>query len=164
LPALRARALKLCLNRNEAKDLVQDTIERALRFQDSFQPGSNLGAWTQRVMFSVFVTRCRKHQREKRALEAFRQDPNAWTRSHHVLTSESLSPRVTLALGELSSNFRAVVHLIDLHELSYKEAAEVLEIPVGTVMSRLFRARRQLAQRLGAAPQSGNAVTTAEAA
>ncbi len=149
LPALRARALKLCLNRSEAQDLVQDTVERSLRFQSTFRPGSNLKAWTQQVLFSVFVTRCRKRQREQRALEGFSVDPNSWTLPKSEFVRQGLSPRVASALDGLPDKFRSVVHLVDLHELSYREAAEALDVPVGTVMSRLFRGRRQLALVLG---------------
>jgi len=149
LPTLRVRALKLCLNETEAQDLVQDTIVRALCFQSTFREGTNLKAWTQQVLFSVFVTRCRKLRRERRALETFGADPNAWLAANTTLVPQRLPPRMARALASLPANFRAVLSLVDLHEMSYREAAVVLEVPVGTVMSRLFRARRQLALALG---------------
>jgi RNA polymerase sigma-70 factor (ECF subfamily) len=148
LPALRARALKLCLSSTEAQDLVQDTVERALRFEASYQPGTNLRAWMQQILFSVFVTRCRRSRRERRALESLTTDPCAWTRSDPAPVMQSLSPRVEGALRELPPQFRDVVRLVDLDERSYKDAAAELGVPVGTVMSRLFRGRRLLAERL----------------
>jgi RNA polymerase sigma-70 factor (ECF subfamily) len=75
-------------------------------------------------------------------------DPNAWARFNASVVTRELPPRISRALGELPEKFRSVVHLVDLNELSYREAAEALEVPVGTVMSRLFRGRRQLAQTL----------------
>lgn len=154
LPALRARALKLCLNRCDAQDLVQDTVERALRFQSSFRPGTNLKAWSHQVLYSVFVTRCRKLRRERHALENFRVDPNAWAESRSHLVPGELPPRMNRAMNQLPDKFRSVLALVDLSDMSYREAALALEVPVGTVMSRLFRARRQLALELGSADAS----------
>jgi len=77
LPSLHARALKLCRNATEAQDLLQDTVERALRFESSYRPGTNLRAWMQQILFSVFVTRCRRRGRERRALDSLTQDPCA---------------------------------------------------------------------------------------
>lgn len=148
LPALRARALKLSMNPTEAQDLVADTVERALRFESSYQPGTNLRAWLQQVLFSVFVTRCRRLRRERRALESLTHDPCSWTHSESAPVMQHLSPRVEGALRELPRQFGEVVRLVDLDERSYKDAAAMLAVPVGTVMSRLFRGRRLLAERL----------------
>jgi len=148
LPMLRVRALKLCLNESEAHDLVQDAVVRALCFQSTFREGTNLKAWTQQVLFSVFVTRCRKVRRERRALETFGADPNAWIPANTTLVPQHLPPRMERALASLAPKFRAVLGLVDLCEMSYREAAVVLEVPVGTVMSRLFRARQRLARDL----------------
>ncbi|MBI3200299.1 MAG: RNA polymerase sigma factor [Myxococcales bacterium] len=153
MPALRARALKLSLNATDAQDLVQDTVERALKFETSYQPGTNLRAWLQQVLFSVFVTRCRRLRRERRALESLTHDPCAWTQSESSPVMQHLSPQVERALGELPRAFGEVVRLVDLDERSYKDAAAVLGVPVGTVMSRLFRGRRLLAERLREAPE-----------
>ena len=152
VPQLRARALKLCLSGPEAHDLVQDTVERALRFEHSFEPGTNLRAWLMQVLFSVFVTKCRRSRREKRALQTLVSDPCAWTRPDDSPAMQSLSPKVEGAIAELPPQFAAVVRLVDLDERSYKDAAEMLGIPVGTVMSRLFRGRRLLAERLQEQP------------
>jgi RNA polymerase sigma-70 factor (ECF subfamily) len=160
LPVLRARALKLCRDAADASDLVQDTVERALRFEGSYQPGTNLRAWLQQILFSVFVTRCRRLRRERRALESLTHDPCAWTHREAGPALQRLSPKVEGAIAELPHPFAAVVRLVDLDERSYKDAAEMLGIPVGTVMSRLFRGRRLLAARLGDGPRE----ITAEAA
>jgi RNA polymerase sigma-70 factor, ECF subfamily len=152
LPGLRARALKLCLNRAEAHDLVQDTVERALRFESSYQPGTNLRAWMHQVLFSVFVTRCRRARRERRPLQQLTTDPCAWTRQDPAPAMAALSRSVDAAIDSLPAQFGAAVRLVDLDEHSYKDAAERLGVPVGTVMSRLFRGRRLLAAALGQAP------------
>jgi RNA polymerase sigma-70 factor (ECF subfamily) len=150
---LSARALKLCLNKAEAHDLVQDTVERALRFEHSFERGTNARAWLMQVLFSVFVTRCRRSRRERRALQSLVSDPCAWTRPEQAPSMQRLSPKVESAISELPEQFAAVVRLVDIDERSYKDAADLLGVPVGTVMSRLFRGRRLLAARLGEAPE-----------
>jgi RNA polymerase sigma-70 factor, ECF subfamily len=150
LPGLRARALKLCFDPTEAEDLVQDTVERALRFERTYQAGTNLRAWVQQILFSVFVTRCRRRRRERRALDALLFDPCAWTHGDEPPAMSALSRRVEKAIGALPPQFAAVIRLVDIGEHSYRDAAERLGVPVGTVMSRLFRGRRLLADALGA--------------
>jgi RNA polymerase sigma-70 factor (ECF subfamily) len=152
-PDLFGRALRLGRSPAVAEDLVQDTLERAMRFQGQFLPGTNLRAWVSQILFSVFVTRCRRARRERNALAWLSTDPNAWTRPEAVGPMASLSPAVRRALDTLPEGFRAVVILVDLDEQPYKQAAAVLGIPVGTVMSRLFRARRMLAEALGETEQ-----------
>ncbi len=149
LPALRSRALKLCLNAADADDVLQETVERALRFESTYQRGTNLRAWAQQILFSVFVTRCRRSRRERRALESLSVDPCAWTRQDAPPVLAALTPRVVRALQSLPAPFASVITLVDLGDRSYKDAAAELGVPVGTVMSRLFRGRRLLALQLG---------------
>ncbi|MDX2055571.1 MAG: RNA polymerase sigma factor [Polyangiaceae bacterium] len=148
LPALRRRALHLTRRPQEAEDLVQDTVVRALRFQNSFSAGTNLRAWLCQILFSVFITQVRRRGRERRALCSFANDPNLAPTSFSAPVLEHLPIRVEGAMKELPSSFEHVVRLVDLDEFSYQEAAEVLEIPVGTVMSRLHRGRKLLAGKL----------------
>src|SRR5260221_9068189 len=75
LPALSARALRLARSRSDAEDLVQETVVRALRFEQTFQRGTNVRAWMQQILQSVFISRCRRRARERRALERFTFDP-----------------------------------------------------------------------------------------
>ena len=79
LPGLNARALALCKRKSEAQDLVQDTLLRALCFESGYERETNLRGWLQQILFSVFITRCRRSARERRALSALACDPCAWT-------------------------------------------------------------------------------------
>ena len=152
MPSLTARALSLCKRQSDAQDLVQETVLRALRFEAGYQRDTNLRGWLQQILFSVFITRCRKSTRERRALATLTTDPCAWTNSEVAMPGPALTRPVTLALDALPTQFAAVVRLVDLEERSYKDAANELAVPVGTVMSRLFRARRLLAQKLTEVP------------
>jgi RNA polymerase sigma-70 factor (ECF subfamily) len=152
LPGLNARALALCKRKSEANDLVQDTVLRALCFGAGYERDTNLRGWLQQILFSVFITRCRKSTRERRALSALASDPCAWTLPDAPSLRQSLTRPVTRALDALPSQFSAVVRLVDLEERSYKDAADALSVPVGTVMSRLFRGRRLLAEALAEPP------------
>jgi RNA polymerase sigma-70 factor (ECF subfamily) len=152
VPVLRARALKLCLNPVEAQDLVQDALERALRFEATYQPGTNLRAWAQQILFSVFASRCRRSRRERRALSTLTGDPCAWTTPDAAPAMSRLPPKLERLVDQLPPQFAAVITLVDLRECSYKEAAAELGVPIGTVMSRLFRARKLLANTLAVAP------------
>ena len=131
-----------------AEDLVQEASVRALAFAWSYEPGTNVRAWLHQVLESSFVSRCRRRVRERRALDAMTFDPCAWTRKEASPSMTSLSPRVKRALAALPENFREVVCLVDIADLSYRDAADQLGVPLGTVMSRLFRARQRLAMAL----------------
>ena len=149
VPDLETRALRLCRSQALAEDLVQDTLLRAMRFQEQFVRGTNLRAWANQILFSVFITKCRRARRERNAIAWLTSDPNAWTKPEPTTAMAGLTPTVRRALDALPRGFRDVVLLVDIEELPYKQAAEQLNVPVGTVMSRLFRARRALAEALG---------------
>jgi len=144
-PELFGRALRMARSPQVAEDLVQDTVERAIRFEAQYQPGTNLRAWVYQILFSVFVTRCRRGRRERNALDVLSSDPCAWTMPEARAEMQDLSPPVARALDALPKGFRDAVVLVDIEELSYKDAAKHLGVPVGTVMSRLHRGRRLLA-------------------
>ncbi len=143
-PELRHRALRLTRSSSAADDLVQDTIERALRFAHTFREGSHLRAWLMRIMQNLFVSQCRRHAIERRVLESACMDPNGWTRAESTKLLPGLSPPVERALDDLPVPLREVVDLVDLRHYSYRDAAEVQGVPVGTVMSRLHRGRARL--------------------
>lgn len=151
VPELRGRACRLSGDATIADDLVQDTVERALRFAPQYERGTNLRAWAYQILFSVFITRYRRSRREKNALRALALDPCAWTMPERFARPESqlqLSPRAKAELDALPETFRSVVVLVDIGEMTYREAAASLGVPVGTVMSRLHRGRRLLATQL----------------
>ena len=160
-PELFGRALRMAHSREIAEDLVQDTVERAIRFQDQYQPETNLRAWVHQILFSVFVTRCRRNKLERSALGVLSTDPCAWTAREPDPSMEQLSPPVKRALDGLSPGFRRVVVLVDIEEMSYKAAAKQLRVPVGTVMSRLHRGRRALADAMRNTPGSCQAAQAA---
>jgi len=153
LPELRGRALRLSGNAAAADDIVQDAIERALRFRAQYQLGTNLRAWVYQILFSVFVTRYRRSRRERNALRQLVLDPNAWTQPQHGAgpSAFGLTPTTRRKLDAMPTAFRAVVEMVDLEERSYREAADRLGVPVGTVMSRLHRGRKMLAEQMRAA-------------
>ena len=163
-PELFGRALRMSRSPSVAEDLVQDTIERAIRFETHYTPGTNLRAWVHQILFSVFVTRCRRARRERNALDHLTTDPCAWTSPDAAAEMSDLSPPLRRALDALPKAFRDAVVLVDLQEMSYKDAAVRLAVPVGTVMSRLFRGRRQLAQAVRAGYRPELEMETAAAA
>ncbi|WP_394821886.1 RNA polymerase sigma factor [Pendulispora albinea] len=153
VPELRGRALRFTANPALADDMVQDTMERALRFAGQYEPGTNLRAWVFQILFSVFVTRYRRQRRERNALRVLSTDPCAWTipPANGVPDREApLTLSTKKELDALPDGFRSVIVLVDLEDRSYREAAVELGLPLGTVMSRLHRGRKLLAAQLAA--------------
>jgi RNA polymerase sigma-70 factor (ECF subfamily) len=144
--------MRLTGDRTAAEDVVQDCVERALRFAGQYERGTNLRAWAFQILFSVFVTRWRRQRRERKALEHLANDPCAWTLPEAFLRPDAgagvMSESTRRKLAALPEGFRAVVVMIDLEQRSYRDAARELRIPVGTVMSRLHRARKLLAEQM----------------
>jgi RNA polymerase sigma-70 factor, ECF subfamily len=149
--SLHNTARRLTRRPEDAGDLVQETYLRAYRTFHNFMPGTNCKAWLFTILYSIFVNQYRKKQREpeavsieeleekfQRMLAAAEWNPN-WG-----LNSKEVGSEVDQALGRLPEAFRAVVLLVDVEEMSYEEASVILNCPVGTVRSRLFRARKLL--------------------
>ena len=165
LQTLYSVALRMTRSDGDAEDLVQDTILRAYRFWDGYTAGSNCRAWLMRIMTNVFRNRYREHAREQEILgEAEASAANlgrfqgtAPQDAESALFGRMLSRDVERALSTLPPEFRLPVILADLEDLSYKEIADVMECPAGTVMSRLYRGRRLLQKQLAdyAAEQPG---------
>ncbi len=139
IPRLRRYAQALA-GRSACDDLVQDTLERALSKWGLWRRGSNLRAWLFSIMHNVFVNQVRKPQ-----LVEFRANDEIPEPVSQPTQSNALDMRdLDRALAQLSAEHREVLLLIGLEELSYTEAARVLGVPLGTVMSRLSRARLRL--------------------
>jgi RNA polymerase sigma-70 factor (ECF subfamily) len=150
-PALREAARRLTGSRDEAEDLVQDAVMRAWTFWDRFEPGSNARAWLHRILVNTFINAYRKQRRER---ELFRLAAEESRREAHTAIEyryaqrDGVGDEVGSALATLPAEFRAVVELVDLADLSYREVATELGCPIGTVMSRLHRARKHLQEML----------------
>jgi RNA polymerase sigma-70 factor (ECF subfamily) len=151
-------ARRLVGTREEAEDLVQETYARAFRSWRSFTPGTNLRAWLLRILTNLNVDRGRKVQRtpDLQPLEEgdyFLANKLVESGGEGALDQEKVVEQLSQdsivgALSALPHDFRDVVVLVDIGEFSYADAAQILDIPIGTVMSRLHRGRRLLRQRL----------------
>jgi RNA polymerase sigma-70 factor (ECF subfamily) len=157
LGALYSAAIRLTRNERDAEDLVQDAMLRAYRFFDTFQAGTNCKAWLFRILTNVFRNRYREREREREILgeaessdanlEQFTAGTEAGRDVESALLGRLVSEDVEKALAQIPQDFRLAVILADLEDFSYKEIADIIECPAGTVMSRLFRGRKML-QRL----------------
>lgn len=143
-------ALRLTRSRIDADDLVQETYMQAWKSFDQYEPGTNCRAWLYKILFNKYDHHRRKMiTRAKYVTEAdelvFELSPGTEP------VPETLTDREVIeALNALPEHYRSVVLLADVHEFDYKEVAEILQIPIGTVMSRLSRARTRLRQALAA--------------
>jgi RNA polymerase sigma-70 factor (ECF subfamily) len=153
LDALYAFALKLSRSRDDAEDLVGDTMLRAFDRWDQYNLGTNIRAWLFTILYHVFVSRKRRvDAREVHAPD----DSEGWSAFEAVgeidpegkFYDSFLDDEVTKALDSLPEEYRSAVVLSDLHDLRYSEIAEILGVPEGTVKSRLFRGRRLLQKKL----------------
>jgi RNA polymerase sigma-70 factor (ECF subfamily) len=152
-PELYGVAMRICRDPDTAKDLVQETLLRAMVAWTSFETGSNLRAWLFRILTNSFINGYRKRRRHQRfaterpgdALAAlYGRDQDHTDDLEEALTETELSDEVKVALDGLGADYRDVVERADLRGEKYKDIADALEVPIGTVMSRLFRARRAL--------------------
>jgi len=159
--ALYGFALRFTRNPEEAEDLAQETLLRAYRFFDSYERGTNIRAWLFKILRNLFINRYRKSQREPDAvsygdseatLDLLLREPagggTGGRTPEQVLQAGEVDSRIEQALDALPEEYRSVLLLNSLGELSYKEIAATLEVPIGTVMSRLHRARRMLQANL----------------
>ena len=156
-PELFGVAMRICRDPDTAKDLVQETLLRAMVAWSSFEPGSNLRAWLFRILTNAFINGYRKRRRHQRfaserpgdaLIALYGRDQDHTDDLEDTLYGDELSDEVQGALGKLGADYRDVVERADLKGQKYKDIADELEVPIGTVMSRLFRARRVLETEL----------------
>jgi len=157
---LYGAALRLTRQPDDALDLVQETMFKAYRHFNQFEAGTNCQAWLFRILTNTFINQYRRRMKERELLES---EGQAQVVEHLTVHSEGkrptreperamadrfLSDEVLDALEHVPVDFRTVVILADIHGFSYKDIADLLDCPVGTVMSRLFRGRRLLQEQL----------------
>ncbi len=159
LDALYATALRLTRRPEDAEDLVQDAMIKAYRFHDRFEVGTNFKAWLLKILTNTFINRYRRGQLERGTLDGAAAVPvgeGVMSRDAmrglldpvDAVQRSVLAGEIQRALDEISEEHRVIVLLADVEELSYKEIADIVGVPVGTVMSRLHRARKALQVRL----------------
>jgi RNA polymerase sigma-70 factor (ECF subfamily) len=159
LPGLYGAALRMTRNPSDAEDLLQEATLRAYRGFGTFQEGTNLKAWLYRILTNSFINIYRKRQRQPQVVEG-PEDVDEWflfdrlgSRSVERSAEEDVLERipdsdVKAALESIPENFRMAVLLADVEGFSYKEIAEIMDVPIGTVMSRLHRGRKALEKAL----------------
>lgn len=156
---LYAAAMRMTRNPADAEDLVQETYAKAFAARRSFEPGTNLKAWLYRIQTNAFINTYRKRQREPQrsdaeSVEDWQLARAASHQSSGLATTEEKALEaigdvdVREALAQLPDEFRLAVYLSDVEGFAYKEIAEIMESPVGTVMSRLHRGRKMLRELL----------------
>jgi len=174
--ALYGAAMRLVRSPDDAKDLVQETMFKAWRAWGTFESGTNCKAWLFRILTNTFINKYRRKTKERDILEGKSRldaehelvhlpSKRATLDPHGALCDQGLADEVKVALDAVPVDFRVVVILSDIQGFAYKEIAEMVGIPVGTVMSRLFRGRRILQERLfGYAVETGVLHPTLDAA
>jgi len=150
-------AMRIARDPDMAKDLVQETLLRAMTAWDSFQTGSNLRAWLFRILTNAFINGYRKRRRHQRfaterpgdaLIALYGRDQDRTDDLDEAMVEDELCDEVKGALDRLGPEYRDVVERADLKGEKYKDIADALHVPIGTVMSRLFRARRVLETEL----------------
>ena len=155
---LYSAALRYTKNPADAQDLVQDTYAKAYVSFHQFEPGTNLKAWLYRILTTTFINTYRKDQRRPQLSDQELEDWQIADASSHTSDQGKSAEDVALenlpdsdikrALAEIPEEFRMAVYLADVEGFSYKEIAEIVGVPTGTVMSRLHRGRKQLREKL----------------
>jgi RNA polymerase sigma factor (sigma-70 family) len=156
-------AFRLSLDEDDANDLVQDTYLKAYRFLDSYQPGTNAKAWLFRILKNTFINEFRRKSKQPAKVDY--QDIENFYNSDDIdevyttdlrteTVNELLGDEVAKALNSIDIDFRTVIVLCDIEGFTYEEMAKILDIPIGTVRSRLHRARNLLKDQLAGYAQA----------
>ncbi len=157
LEALHSFAFHLCYNEEDAADLVQETFLKAFRFIDKFEEGTNAKAWLFKILKNAYINQYRKDARQPSMVDydevaVYQEEEEGQSTSYFDLREEifdqMMGDEVSTALNALPEEFRTVIWLCDIEGFSYEEIAKITDIPIGTVRSRLFRARNMLKEKL----------------
>jgi len=155
--ALYSFAVRLCRDRDDASDLLQETFLKGYRFFDKFEPGTNCKAWLFRILKNTYINQYRKDKKEPDTVEydtieefydLIRSESSESTDLQKRIFDNLLDDEISIALDSLPESFRTAIILCDLEGMTYEEISEILECPIGTVRSRLHRARNILASKL----------------
>jgi RNA polymerase sigma-70 factor (ECF subfamily) len=152
LPNLRRFAISLCGSRDVADDLVQAACERALASAERFEPGTRFDAWMFRILRNLWIDVVRRRKTAGVQEDISEREDIAGASGEREVEARMTLRSVGEAITELPDEQREVLLLVCIEELSYRETADVLDIPIGTVMSRLARARKNLALSAGITP------------
>jgi RNA polymerase sigma-70 factor, ECF subfamily len=152
LPNLRRFAISLCGSRDVADDLVQAACERALASAERFEPGTRFDAWMFRILRNLWIDVVRRRKTAGVQEDISEREDIAGASGEREVEAKMTLRSVGEAITELPDEQREVLLLVCIEELSYRETADVLDIPIGTVMSRLARARKNLALSAGITP------------
>lgn len=155
MPNLRRFAISLCRSRDIADDLVQVTVEKAFAAQASFDPDTRMDAWLFRILRNAWIDMTRRQKTQGTQIDIDDMPDAKAVDGVQVAEISMMLKSAQMAIEELPEEQREVMLLICAEEMSYKEAAELLAIPIGTVMSRLARARIAVAGKLGINPTAG---------
>ena len=156
LPRLRRFAVALTGDLDQADDLVQEACMRALSRVEQWQPGTRLDSWMYRIAQNLWLDRMRARKVRGEQVDVESAEALAGPDGREVVESRLTLNAVSAAMAQLPNEQRLLIALVCIDGLSYKEAAEITETPIGTVMSRLARARRELHARLEGRPQPTN--------
>ncbi len=146
-------ALYMAQNENDAQDLVQDTYLRAYRFFDKFQEGTNCKAWLLKILKNTFINSLRRNKRNPNMIRLSDMEEQGIDLASNSefdgeVSGEIFDDNVTAAVESLPDSYKSVIILADVEGLSYREIADLVGCPIGTVMSRLCRGRRLLKKKL----------------
>ena len=151
LPRLRRFARALARNAADADDLVQAALERALKARDQWAPGTRLDAWMMRIVRNCWIDEMRSRTRRARTFVPEEEGLTVGSEAHREVEVRAELHAVDRAMNSLPAEQREVIALVLVEGLAYREAADLLDIPIGTLTSRLTRGRQALAQMLEAA-------------
>ncbi len=157
MEALKTFAYHLAYNEEDANDLVQETYLKAHKFLENYDSGTNAKAWLFKILKNAYINEYRKKIRRPTKVDidevvGFRDGDESGKGAYHDMRQDifdnTMGDEVTMALNALPYEFRTVILLCDIENFTYEEIAKILELPIGTVRSRLFRARNMLKDKL----------------